>query len=394
MRALSSAFLYLLALDAAACALLAWTDIGPGRLAGWAVAFAVALGVGERLGGPFGVIETKRRDRVAAFLGTLQLSVLVLALVLAAGRPTPGLLGFLAGVLSGYQLLVLALARLTPQPRGVVGQSLALVALAALRGGPLGAWAASSALALVGLCVGLDHHSRLLASHRLDEAPHARRALGLSAVLVLPVALAVGLAVHAAAPEARPDPPPETADDGYRPLEETPKRELDVRALRSIVVTGLMGAVMIYFVGRWMVRSKRGEKTAIETPEPLRGALERLRPGEGRTRAVPPEYRGRRARVVRAYLGLLRGAGRSGFPRRPHETPAEFASALGEPRAALEEVTEAFVRARYGPFDLTEGDVKAAERGAAAVVDEIARRPPRRRPDVVRDAEAAPPRET
>ena len=393
MRVLGSIVLYLLAVDAVGCALLAWTDTSPHGLAAWAIALAVALGVGERLGESFAFVETKRRDRMAVFLGTLQLSVLLLALVLAAGKPTAGLLGFLAGVLSGYQLLVLALARLTPQPRGVVGQSLALVALAGLRGGPLGAWAASSALALVGLYVGLDHHSRLLASHRLDESPHAARALGLSAVLVLPVALVVGLAVHAAAPEARPDPPPEIVDDGYRPLEETPKRELDARALRSIVVTGLMGAVMIYFVGRWIVRSKRGEKTSLETPEPLRGALERIRPEQRPTRALP-EYPGRRGRIVRAYLGLLRGAERSGFPRRPDETPAEFASALAEPHAPLVEATDAFVRARYGPFDLTEGDVKAAERGVAAVLDHLARRPPRRRPDVVRDAESAPPRET
>ncbi len=393
MRALGASLLYLLALDSVGCAMLAWTDASPLALAGWAVALAVALVVGERLGDSFAAIEAKRRDRVAVFLGTVQLSVLVLALVLAAGKPTPGLLGFLAEVLSGYQLLVLALARLAPHARGVVGHSLALVALACLRGGPLGAWAASSALALVGLYVGLDHHARLLAAHRLDESPHAARALGLSAVLALPVALAVGLAIYTAAPEPRPDPPPERMDDSYRPLEEKPKRELDTRALRSIVVTGVLGAVAVYFVGRWIVRSKRRERTSIETPEPLRGALERIRPEERRTRALPV-YPGRRGRIVRAYLGLLRGAERAGFPRRPDETPAEFASALDEPRAPLAEATDVFVRARYGPLDPTDGDVAAAERGTAAVLDHIARRPPRRRPGVVKDAQTARRRET
>jgi len=389
MRALGASVLYLLSLDAVACAMLAWTDLGPLGLAGWAFALAVALGVGERLGEALAAIEAKRRERLAVFLGTIQLSVLVLALVLASARPTPGLLGFLAEVLSGFHLLVLALARLTPHARGAVGQSLALVALAGLRGGPLGAWAASSALALVGLYVGLDHHARLLASHRLEESPHAARALGLSAVLVLPVALAVGLAVHTAAPKARPAPPPERVDDTYRPIEEKPRRELDARALRSIVVTGLLGAVAVYFVGRWLVRSKRREKSPIETPEPLRGGLERIRPEARPSRALP-EYRGRRGRIVRAYLGLLRGAERSGFPRRPDETPAEFSSALAEPAAPLAEATDIFVRARYGPFDLTDDDVQAAERGAAAVLDHLARRPPRRRQDVVKDAEGDP----
>jgi hypothetical protein len=388
MRALGSTVLYLLALDGVACALLAWTNTSPSGLAGWAIALAVALAVGERAGEAFAAIEAKRRDRVAVFLGTVQLSVLVLALVLAAGKPTPGLLGFLAGVLSGYQLLVLALTRLAPQARGVVGQSLALVFLACLRGGPLGAWAAASALALVGLYVGLDHHARLLAAHRLDDAGHAARAVGLSALVVLPVALAVGLAIHAAAPEARPDPPPELVDDSYRPLEEKPKRELDTRALRSIVIAGLAGAVAVYVVGRWIVRSKRGVKGSIEAPEPLRGALERIRPDERQRRALP-SYPGRRGRIVQAYLRMLRGTERLGFPRRPDETPAQFARALAEPRAPLAEATEVFVRARYGPSDMADGDVQAAERGVAAVLAHVEQHPPRRRV-VVRDDVGAP----
>jgi hypothetical protein len=388
MRALGSTVLYLLALDGVACALLAWTNTSPSGLAGWAIALAVALAVGERAGEAFAVIEAKRRDRVAVFLGTVQLSVLVLALVLAAGKPTPGLLGFLAGVLAGYQLLVLALARLAAHARGVVGQSLALVALACLRGGPLGAWAASSALALAGLYVGLDHHARLLAFHRLDDRGHGARALALSALLVLPVALAVGLAIHMAAPEPRPDPAPEIVDQGYRPLDEKPERELDTRALRSIVIAGLAGAVAVYFVGRWLVRSKRGVKGTIETPEPLRGALERIRPDERPRRAVPA-YAGRRGKVVQAYLRLLRATERLGFPRRPDETPAQFARALAEPRAPLAETTEVFMRARYGPVDLVDGDVQTAERGVAAVLAHVERHPPRRRV-VVRDDVGAP----
>lgn len=392
MRALGASVLYLLSLNSVASALLAWGETSPIGLAGWAVALAVALGIGERLGEPFAVINARHRDRMTAFLGTIQLSLLVLALVLASASPTPGLLRFLAGVLSGYQLLVLVLARLAPQPRGVVGQSLALVALACLQGGPLAAWAAASTLALVGLYVGLDHHGRLLASHRLDDSPHAVRALFLSAALVLPVALAVGLAVQVASPERRPAPPTVVPDDSYRKIEEKPQRELDSRALRSIAVTGLAGAVAVYFVGRWIVRSKRGEKKSIETPEPLLGALERIRPEERRTRARP-EYPGRRGKIVRAYLSLLRGAARAGFPRRPDETPAEFASALDEPRVPLAEATDVFVRARYGPFDLTDGDVAQAERGVAAVLERLERRPPRRRQDVARDAEDAPVRD-
>lgn len=390
MSALASALLYLVLLNAVGCAMLAWGGATPLGLWGWAVGLAVALGVGERLGDSFATIEAKRRDKVAVFLATIQLSVLVLALVLAAGSPTPGLLRFLANVLSGYALLVLALVRLTPHARGVVGHSLALVALACLAGGVLAAWAAGSTLALVGLYVGIDHHTRLLAAHRVSDAPHAAHAIWRTTLLVLPVALAVGLIAHRYSPERRAPPPPTVVDDSYRPLDEKPKRELDMRALRALVVTGLVGAIAVYFVGRWIVRSKRGEKKAIEAPEPLRGRLERIRPEERRGSALP-EYPGNRGRVVRAYLSLLRGAERAGFPRRPDETADEFATALDEPRAPLAATTEAFVRARYGSGEVSAEDVSQAEKGADAVVAHLVRRPPRRRAAVVRDAAARRP---
>jgi hypothetical protein len=384
---LASALLYLLAVNAVACALLAWGGASAPALAAWAIALGVALALGERLAAPFSVIEAKRRDRVAVFLATIQLSVLVLALVLAAGNPTPRLLSFLAGVLSGYQILVLLLVRLTPHAQAVVGHSLALVALACLAGGPLAAWAAASSLGLVGLYVGVDHHARLLAAHRVDDGPHAPYALGRTAAIVLPVALLVGVTAYRFSPEVRPGPPPQVVDEGYHPLEEKQGRELDVAALRSLVVTGLAGAVAVYFVGRWIVRSKRGEKRAIETPEPLRGRLERIPQETGRSGRLP-EYRGHRGRVVRAYLNLLRGAERAGFPRRPEETPDEFAVALAEPRAALEDATLGFVRARYGAYDVSAEDVARAEGSTDAVLAHLSRHPPRKRGRVVRDVSA------
>jgi len=387
LRALGTTCLYLLALVGVGTAQIAWSRPSPLVLASWAVALGVALGLGERFAAYFETVEDKRRDKLTVFMGTLQLSVLVLGLVLAAGRPTPGLLEFLTGVLSGYMLLVLLLARLGVQPRGVVAQALALVTLTALRGGPLASVAVGAALALVGIYVGLDHHSRLLANHRLDEARHATRALARAAALVLPVALAVGVGVQKVAPRGAIMVTTEApADEGYVPLEQKEERELDLQALRSLVVTGLMGAIGVYFLGRWLVRSKRGEEHKIEAPEALRGAVERIR-ARPRHRSALPEYPGRRGRVVRAYLNLLRGAERAGFPRRLHETPDEFAAALGEPREALEATTERFVRARYGHFDVTDEDVRAAESGVDGVLGHLAREPPRRRREVVRDAD-------
>ena len=386
MSALASAVLYLLALDGVASAMLAWGQATPLGLVGWAVALGVALGLGERAGQEFAWIDAKRRDKVGVFLGAIHVSVVVLGLMLAAGGPTPKLLGFLTNLLSGYALLVLLLVRLTPHPRAVIGHSLALIALACLRGGPLAAWAASSALALTGLFVGLDHHVQLLGAHRVDDGPQAWRAFWRTALLVLPVALGVGLTVQHIAPGERMEPEEVVVEEGYVPLDEKEEYELDLRALRALVLTGVFGAVAVYVLGRWMVRSKRGEKKSIATPEPLRGAVERIRP-EGRPSRALPDYRGRRGRVVRAYLSLLRGTERAGFPRRPAETPDEFAEALGEPREPLEGATEAFVRARYGAGEVSDEDVNRAETGADAVLGHLSRQPRRRR--VVRDADAA-----
>ena len=302
MSALASSLLYLLSVNAVACALLAWTDAGLGAMLGWAAAIGVAHAIGERFGEPFAAIDTKRRDRMGVFLGTLQVSVLVIALVLAAASPTPGLLGFLVDVFAGYQLLVTVLLRLTTEPRGLVGQSLALTALACLRGGPLGAWAAASSLALAGVYVALDHHARLLAAHRVDDAPHARGALVRGAAVVLPVALAVGLGIYRVSPLPRPDPPPQTIGDAYKPVEDKPKRELDLRALRALVALG-PGRRRLHLLRRPMARPfeegragrDRGARAAARRPRAdPRGAPGRVEDAELRR---PP--RARRARLPR-----------------------------------------------------------------------------------------------
>jgi hypothetical protein len=86
-------------------------------------------------------------------------------------------------------------------------------------------------------------------------------------------------------------------------------------------------------------------------------------------------------------MSLLREAERLGFPRYPHETAGEFAEALGEPRKPLAAATEVFVRARYGSAEPTDTDVTDAEAGSDAVAAHLARRPPRRRRAIVRDAD-------
>jgi hypothetical protein len=387
VNAVASVVLYVLAADAVVCALVAWSAPDAAELVIWVLGIGILHLLGERLGEGFASIEEKRRGKIAVFLGTIQLSVLVLTLVLAAAKLSPGLLRFLTTLLTAYQLVAVLVSRLTPHPRGVVGQSLALLALASLRGGPLAAWAVSSGLFLTAVYIGLEHHERLLVAHRIEPAPHTGTALGRSLVLALPISIVVGLAVWQVDPVGKQF-TPVAEEEGYVPLEETGgDREIDMRAVRITVLAGVGGAIAVYFLGRLLNRSRGGDPGRIETPQPLRGRLERIRPDTRRPRAGP-DYPGRRGRIVRAYLSLLRGAERVGFPRAPHETPDEFAAALRQPREPLEAATEVFVRARYGRDEPNDDDVARAEGGSDAVLAHLSREPPRRRRGVVRDAEA------
>jgi Domain of unknown function (DUF4129) len=61
---------------------------------------------------------------------------------------------------------------------------------------------------------------------------------------------------------------------------------------------------------------------------------------------------GPRQAIIALYVAALRLAARRGYPRRPGQTPREYAAEVGErlPRArdALGSMTETFVAVRYG----------------------------------------------
>ena len=154
-------------------------------------------------------------------------------------------------------------------------------------------------------------------------------------------------------------------------------RQIDRSAVRAVIVTVLAGTGGVYFVGRLLVRSRKGDTTPLQATEPLKGEVRRIAP-EARTERATG-YPGRRGRVIRTYLRLLSAAARAGFARRPEETPHEFAAALGEPRPLLADVTEAFVRARYGPWEPSEHEVETAERQTERVLEYLRHSPPKPR---------------
>ncbi len=370
MARLRTVVLYALACDATLCALVAWDEaVSASTLLLWTLALAGALALGESLEGSFAAIDATHRERMAVFLGTLQLSVMVLALILAAIKPSADLLRFLANVLAGYYLLVLALVRLAPHPRPVLGQGFALAVLAGLEGGPVVVWATLSSFSLAALFLGVDHHARLFAAFRLDPWQQGPLVLRRTAAVVLPAAL--GLGAFLALSTSGPGP---VRGFGVRGRHD---REMDRSALRAVVTAALAGTGAVYFAGRLLVRSRKGEAAPLEAMEPLKGEVRRIAPA-GRTTSEAV-YPGTRGRVIRTYLRLLGGAAQAGFARRPEETPHEFAAALGEPRPLLADVTEAFVRARYGPWEPGEQEAESAELQTERALKYLRHRPPKPR---------------
>jgi Domain of unknown function (DUF4129) len=370
MARLRTLVLYAFACDATLCALVAWDEtVGASHLFLWSLAIAGALALGESLEGTFAALDADNRGRMAGFLGALQLSVLAFSLILAAVKPSADLLRFLASVLSGYFLLVLALVRLVPHPRPVLGHGFALAMFAGLQVGPVGAWATLSSFSLAALFLGVDHHARLFAAFRLDPGQHGDQVLTRTATVVLPAAICLG-AFLALSPSG------EAPVRGFA-VRGRQDREVNRSAVRAVIVAALMGTVAVYVVGRLLVRSGKGEKAPLEGTEPLKGEVRRIVPDARATSDAG--YPGMRGRVIRTYLRLLGGAAKAGFARRPEETPHEFAAALGEPRPVLVDVTEAFVRARYGPWEPGEQEVEKAERQTDRALEYLRKTPPRPR---------------
>ncbi|GAB4423317.1 MAG: hypothetical protein Kow0031_01710 [Anaerolineae bacterium] len=73
-----------------------------------------------------------------------------------------------------------------------------------------------------------------------------------------------------------------------------------------------------------------------------------------------------RSRVVRYYLNVLTQAEKRGAPRRPHQTPYEYRPRLTgsapEVEREIEELTEAFVHARYSPVPVDESEASAVQK--------------------------------
>jgi hypothetical protein len=177
----------------------------------------------------------------------------------------------------------------------------------------------------------------------------------------------------------------------------TPSNNLDnligqVTTAKPATLWGILAVVVILILAglSWKTRVERSAKQeagklTLSTPDLLRllGAFLM-----GRMRRAAHRFRGRRwmgsagqllaaARVRWIYARLLRLCARLGNPRPPASTPLEFLSKmeelLPEHTSALEEITQAYVRVRYGEAPETAPEIErlqahwnAISRSAAA----------------------------
>ena len=139
------------------------------------------------------------------------------------------------------------------------------------------------------------------------------------------------------------------------------------------LATFVVGTILVYvFMNSIWLRLETGDEEVVrETRESLwswdefLGPVARLRlrrPGFFVAR-VQPEAR---HPVREAYRRLLAFGLMREVPRRSHETPYEYASrfssATGAPREAVDLITEAYVRLRYGDLDASREELNEMER--------------------------------
>jgi hypothetical protein len=344
--------LFVLALGPAAAALIAWLprQMSAPRLMLVALVTAIAIVCGETLRPGQQPLREKSGLRMRLWVQALGGGVLLLSLLFAAAAPRPALLGrqALAGcvVLLAFLLVPdLGAARLP-----ALAGSLALVILAAFRGG------APAALAVVSYGLGLsaflvlDHFGARLALR--PAAVPALRATAFREVARLTASVGWALALLLLAFRPRPH-----VWLGQATLDSL-DRGRAAPAYLQLAFFAAIGAVVVHYASRLLrftrdagtpvteelLTERRAEEAIVERP-----ALER------------PAYAGARGAIVRAYVRFLAEAAGRELSRRPDQTPHEIALKLQSAGAPLAELTALFSRARYGRPEPSAAEAQQAE---------------------------------
>jgi hypothetical protein len=356
--------LFLLSTGAVYGAYLGWDPaqlLRPGPLAWPPVAMGLAVLGGAALQDRlFATAERVGRGRLRLVGGVGHGGVLFLTLLgILAGEPSPVASGIVLMML--LQPLLLLLAGLGRGFLGVLLNSLALTMVASLGGGVRASTAVTAHAGLLVFFLAADHAARKLSDYPVETVPPPGPVLGQALV---PGVLATGLlsGLFALVPPA-----PYTPLKRAGATQPLPSGELASILLELGVILGMAGLVF-YLVLRFATGRGRAEGEAVAEKVLARAASESAplpRPPEGVV-----EDGSWRAKIIRLYVRLTRQLGGLGVRRRPDQTPREYARKLA-PEPAAGELTEVFMRARYGDRDLAEAEFKAAQAASQAILNRL-----------------------
>lgn len=357
LLAARSVALYALSLHGVASALLAWTPGEAGLLALAAAGLAAALVLGESASGIFeSGVERTSRLRLRITTGAAYGGLVVLALTAALGSGDPRLLRQAAILFTLLQAAFLLLVDLGRTHVGPIANAMVLLVLAALRGGVVAAVGVTGGLALLGFFLALDHAARVVQAYPRSRGNLLGATLGRAAASLAPIVLGLSIlfVLFPAPPYSR-----------VRLTIADPAQDEEVAAAyRRLLALALVGSALVFGVVR-LLRRDRGKGAPLEEMLAVERGVEEPLPEAAPLAAR--EYRGRRGRIVRAYVDVLDRARRAGFRSRPSQTPRDLAALLPAPPVPLSALTELFVGARYGPDEPSEEQALAAERASIAI---------------------------
>jgi hypothetical protein len=138
-------------------------------------------------------------------------------------------------------------------------------------------------------------------------------------------------------------------------LRDRPGLRDSLAAVRPIRALRWGWAVLGVWLKRWFTRFKHAVSERVPRRMP-RGPLRDAMSVAGQIRYFRLGALSPRERVLYYYLSIVRRASRQGFPRRRHQTPHEYSTALKSnlPQAQeeMEALTQAFVEARYSEHEV------------------------------------------
>lgn len=350
--------LYLLSVLTTIAALVAWplrSSLGTALLL--AAVSAVALVAGEAASAAAAEVQRTWRARGRLLLAVAYAAMVAVAVLVGSAVPEPAVLARLAVAFGAVQPALLLIAGAMADVRPALVNALALVALCALRGGPVAALASIAAFVLLATFLLGDNAARILGAYAARRGPPMDLVLREGLALVAPVAIALTLALAVVPP---------------RPWARVrwtsgPAADLPRQAYVLLFFASLIGAGAVGLAAQFLRRRQR-------TPPPTEDLVDvvaiedELLPDAGSERRE--DIPGSRGAVVRAYVGFLRAAARAGRPRASAATALEYASSLGAV-TGLPQLTALFMDARYGPDDPAPPSVAAAQAAADAAIRDV-----------------------